>query len=64
MKSLTLEQMENAKGGKFIGTVTKCSDCISGHKFCKRQDYFFWIKVGSSTWEENCSTFNSLNVVQ
>ncbi|MDR1984521.1 MAG: hypothetical protein LBQ28_06840 [Prevotellaceae bacterium] len=58
MKKLSIEQMEITKGGKFIGTTTKCSDCISGHRFCLDQDYFFWIRIGAPRpYEEACTVY-------
>ncbi|MDR3287794.1 MAG: hypothetical protein LBT27_10185 [Prevotellaceae bacterium] len=58
MKKLTISQMETTNGGKFIGTTTKCTDCLSGHRYCTAKDYIFWLKVGDTRgWTEDCTVY-------
>jgi bacteriocin-like protein len=47
MKKLSIEQMENIEGGKFIGVETNCSE-VMGTEVCSCHFDFVWIRLGSN----------------
>ena len=54
MKKLSLIQMQSTKGGKFIGTVTQCTECVGGIMACAENAYFFWVRVGCNIYLTDC----------